>query len=97
MNRFPLFSEMGKSQRDENTPPKRSTIPPWLSYKESACNVGDVGSIPGPGRCPREGHGNQLQYSCLENPLDRGAWWATAHRAIESWTQLSMNTPHYLC
>ena len=43
--------------------------------KESACNVGDMGSIPGLGRSPGGGHGNPLQYSCLENPMDRGAWW----------------------
>ena len=45
--------------------------------KESACDVGDQGSIPGSGRYPGEGHGNPLQYSCLENPMDRGAWQAT--------------------
>ena len=48
--------------------------------KESACNVGDLGSIPGLGRYPGEGNGNQLQYSCLENSKDRGAWWAVVHR-----------------
>ena len=42
--------------------------------KESTCNVRDLGSIPGLGRTPRGGHGNKLQYSCLENPMDRGAW-----------------------
>ena len=47
--------------------------------EESVCNVGDLGSIPGLGRAPREGNGNPLQYSCLENPMDRGAWWATVH------------------
>jgi len=47
--------------------------------KESACNVGDLGLIPGLGRSPGEGNGNPLQYSCLENPMDRGAWWATVH------------------
>ena len=47
--------------------------------KESACNAGDPGSIPGLGRSPGEGHGNPLQYSCLENPMDRGAWWAAVH------------------
>ena len=97
MNRFPLFSEKGKSLGAENIPPKMATIPPWLSCKESACNAGDVGLIPGSGRCPREGHGNQLQYSCLQNPMDRGAWWATVYGAIKSWTQLSMHTLHYLC
>ena len=47
--------------------------------KASACNVGDLGSIPGSGRHPGEGNGNPLQYSCLENPMDREAWWATVH------------------
>ena len=47
--------------------------------KASACNVGDLGLIPGSGRSPGEGNGNALQYSCLENPTDRGAWWATVH------------------
>ena len=46
--------------------------------KESTCNVGDQGSIPGSGRCPGEGDGNPLQYSCLEKSMDRGAWWATS-------------------
>ena len=45
--------------------------------KESTCNVGDLGSIPGLRRSPGGGHGNQLQYSCLENPMDTGVWWAT--------------------
>ena len=47
--------------------------------KESACNAGDLGSIPGSGRSPGEGNGNPLQYSCLENPMDRRAWQATVH------------------
>ena len=46
----------------------------------SACNAGDLGSIPGSGRSPGEGNGNPLWYSCLENPMDGGAWWATVHR-----------------
>ena len=57
--------------------------------KESACDVGDQGSIPGSGRYPGEGHGNPLQYSCLENPMDRGAWWATVHGVTKSQIQLS--------
>ena len=48
-------------------------------YEESACNAGDPGLIPGLGRSTGEGNGNPLQYSCLENPLDREAWWATVH------------------
>ena len=58
----------------------------------SAWNVGDPGSIPGLGRSPGEGTGNPLQYSCLENPMDRGAWWATVHGAANSWTRLSDST-----
>ena len=50
-----------------------------ILISESACNAGDLGSIPGSGRSPGEGNGNLLQYSCLENPMDRGAWWATVH------------------
>ena len=57
--------------------------------KASAYNVGDPGSIPGPGRSPGEGNGNPLQYSCLENPMDRGAWQATVHGFTKSWTRLS--------
>ena len=61
----------------------------WLSGKESACNAGDSGSIPGSGRSPGEGSGNPLQYSCLGNPMDRGAWWATVHGVAKSRTRLS--------
>ena len=57
--------------------------------KVSACNVGDPGLIPGSGRCPGEGNGNPLQYSCLENYMDGGAWWATIHGITKSQTQLS--------
>ena len=54
--------------------------------KESACNAGDLGSIPGSERPPGEGNGNPLQYSCLKNPMDRGAWWATVHGVAKSGT-----------
>ena len=57
--------------------------------KASACNAGDPGSIPGLGRSPGEGNGNPLQYSCLDNPMDRGAWRATVHEVAKSQTQLS--------
>ena len=57
--------------------------------KESACKVGDQGSIPESGRCPGEGNGNPLQYSCLDNPMDRGAWRATVHGVTKSRTRLS--------
>ena len=54
--------------------------------KESACNAGDPDSIPRSGRSPGEGNGNPLQYSCLENPMDRGVWWATVHGVAKTWT-----------
>ena len=57
--------------------------------KASAYNVGDPGSIPELGRSSGEGNGNPLQYSCLENPLDGGAWLATVHGVAKSWTRLS--------
>ena len=56
--------------------------------EESACNAGDVGSVPGLGRSPGEWNGNPLQYSCLENTMDRGALWATVHGVTNSWTRL---------
>ena len=57
--------------------------------KASACNAEDPGSIPGSGRSPAEGNGNPLQYSCLENSMDGGAWWATVHGITKSQTRLS--------
>ena len=54
--------------------------------KESTCNVGDPGSIPGSGRSPGEENGNPLQYSCMKNPMDRGAWWATVHGVAKNRT-----------
>ena len=60
--------------------------------KESTCNVGDPGSIPGLGRSPGEGNGNSLRSSCLENSMARGAWWNTVHGFAKSQTRLSTNT-----
>ena len=60
--------------------------------KESACNARDLGSIPGVGRSPGGEHGNPLQYSCLENSMDKGAWWATVHGVTRSQTRLSKRT-----
>ena len=60
--------------------------------KESACEAGDQDSIPGLGCSSGEGNGNPLQYSCLENSMDRGAWRATVHRVTKSWTPLSAHT-----
>ena len=56
-----------------------SGFPGGSDGKESSCSAGDLGSIPGLGRSPGEGNSNPLQYSCLENPMDRGVWWATVH------------------
>ena len=64
-------------------------IPGGSDGKVSASNAGDANSIPGSGRSPGEGNGYPLQYSCLENPVDRGAWRATVHRTAKSRTQLS--------
>jgi len=55
-------------------------VPWWLKVKNPPANAGDVGAIPGLGRVPGEGNGNPLQYSCLQNPMDGGAWQATVHR-----------------
>ena len=72
-------------------------LPWWLSGKEPACNAGvagDMGLIPESGRSPGGGHGNPLQYSCLENPMNKGAWWATVHGVTKSWTQLKWFSTH---
>ena len=68
---------------------RRPGLPGGSDGKKSACNVGDLGSIPGSGRSPGEGNGNPLQYSCLENPMDRGTWQATDRRVAKSCTRLS--------
>ena len=65
--------------------------------KNQPANAGDIrdrGSIPVSGRYPGGGHGHSLQYSCLENPMDRGAWWATVHRVAKSQTQLKRLSLH---
>ena len=66
-----------------------SDFPGGSDCKESTCNAGDPGSIPGSGRSPGEGNGNPLHYSCLENSMDReGAWWATVHGVTKSQNNL---------
>ena len=64
----------------------RRGFPGGSDGKESACNAGDLGSIPGLGRSPGGENGNPLQYSCLENSMDRGTWQATVHGVVKSWT-----------
>ena len=73
-------------------PPGKPLLTGSSDSEESACNVGDLGSIPGLGRSTGEGNGNPLQYSCLQNPMDRGSWWATVHGAEKRWTGLSNQT-----
>ena len=63
------------------------SFPSESDSKESACNSGDSGSIPGLGRSPGEGNDYPLPYSCLKNPMDRGAWWAIVHGVTKSRTQ----------
>ena len=68
---------------------RHNYFPVGSDSKESTCNAGDPGFVPGLGRYPGGENGNPLQYSCLENPMDRGSWWAAAHGIAKSWPQLS--------
>ena len=68
---------------------REKDFPDGFDGKESTCNPEDPGSIPEVGRFPGEGSGNPFQYSCLENPMHRGAWRATVHGVAKSWTWLS--------
>ena len=72
-----LKAEAGVMPRIDSHYQKTEGFPGGSAGKESACNTGDPGLIPGLGRSPGEGNGNPLQYSRLKNPMDRGAWWAT--------------------
>ena len=73
---------MYSSFQEKNLP---MLCPGGSEVKASACNAGDPGLIPGSGRSPGEGNGNPLQYSCLENPMEGGAWWAPVHGVTKSW------------
>ena len=66
-------------------------FPSGSDSRESACNAGDLGLIPGSERSPGEGNGNPLQYSCLENSMGRGAWWDTVCGITKSWTGIATN------
>ena len=78
--------KFGNSYRLFDNNYRHPGFPGGLGGKESACNVGGLGLVPGLGRFPGGGHGNPFQYSCLENPMDRGAWRGTVHRLTKSWT-----------
>ena len=87
--------ELQKSQTGLSDWTKLNWVTWWL--KEFTCNAayaGDTSSIPGLGRSPRGGHGNLLQSSCLESPMDRGAWRVTVHRFAQNWTQLKRLSTH---
>ena len=86
-----MLQFMGSQRVGHNLVTKQG-FPGGSEVTASACNVGDLGSIPGSGRSPGEGNGNPLQYSCLENPMDGGAGWATVHGVAKSQTQLSDST-----
>ena len=68
-------------------------LPSWLSSEESTCDTGNVSSIPGSGQSPGEGNSNALQYACLGNPMDRGAWWATVYRVTRVGRDLVTKPP----
>ena len=84
------FSALVNDNLDSSLPSStKRGFPSGSEVKASACNVGDLDSIPGSGRSSGEGNGNPLQYSCLGNPRDRGAWWPTVHGVAKSQTRLS--------
>ena len=88
---LPEFNFLNKEiildlQKDSLVVQSVRDFPDGSEVKASASNAGGAGSILGSGRSPGEGNGNPLQYSCLENPMDRGAWWATVHGVTKSWT-----------
>ena len=80
----PVVKNLPANAGDVRVPVQSLGFPGGSVGKASACNAGDLGSIPGSGRSPGEGNGNPLQYSCLENSMDGGAWWATVHGAANS-------------
>ena len=93
-----IYSPRGRQESDttEQLSLTHSCIPGDASGKEAATavDIRDLGLIPGSGRLPGEGNGNPLQYSCLENPMDRGAWWVTVHGVAKSQTWLKWLFTH---
>ena len=69
-------------------------FPGGSAGKESTCSAGDAGSVPGSGRSSGGGHGNSLQYSCLKNPMNRGAWQTTVHGVAKNQTRLKQLSTH---
>ena len=83
-----------RGHKESDTTERLHFLSGHLAGKESACKAGDPGSVPGLERSPGGGHGNTLQYSCLENPVDKGAWQVTVHRITESQTGLKQLSTH---
>ena len=93
------WHKVGHDWRDLAAAASLESFPGGVSVKNLPANAGDVGSIPGSESSPGEGNGNLLQNSCLENPMYRGAWWATIHKVAKSWTrpkQFSMHSHRHL-
>ena len=88
-----ILLKPSEEQLRENICTIYTSFPGGSDGKESTYDVGDLGLIPGLGRSHGEGNGNPLQYSCLENPMDRGAWQATAHRAARIRHNLAAERP----
>ena len=87
--RLPHYKQIAYCLCHQGSPYTREVFPPGSDRKESVCDAGDLGLIPGSGRSSGEGNGNLFQYSFLENSMDREAWWATVHRVTKSRTWLS--------
>ena len=85
----PLWSCVLGAYEERREIAKKTDTTPLTELTPATAGDLDSGLIPGSGRSPGEGNGSSLQYSCLENPKDRGAWRATVHGVIKSWTQLS--------
>ena len=83
------FESFGNPSKEKNRKKSPLSFPGDSDGKEFVCNLGDLGSVPRLGRSPGGGHGNPRRQSCLENPTDRGDWWATVHGVAKSWTRLS--------
>ena len=92
---FPNISDSIKARKIYYfKPPNPICFPCGSAGQESTCNARNLGSIPGLGRSPGEGNSYPLQYSCLENSKDKGAWWAKVHGVTKSWTRLSTAQHH---
>ena len=85
------FGEADSNLELWGRPKFREGLPRWLSGKELTCSAGDSGSVTGLGKSPGEGNGDPFQYLCLENSMDRGAWWAIVHRDKNLTEQLSLS------